>query len=174
MFCDAYVMPSTRINDIPSTLEIEREEKLIRKYWAKDKSHSGNGAPRGAFAFTLTKSSKDESLTVGDMIGAVKKIMNQRSCPVKRYAWYLEYKGIDEHGLPIHPHVHGMYETHTGGRIEAKHFKRAWKVWKEEKSLGAGHVGGYHRPVRSEERYEAYIKKDGGLSESYNIIPPDQ
>jgi hypothetical protein len=134
------------------------------KVFNPGKIREGNGAPKGAFAFTLTKSPKDP-LTVGDMLTAVRKVMTQKSCPVARYAWYYEDKGRDENGDAIHPHIHGMYETHTLGRIEAKHWKRAWSVWNENKGMGAGFQGGYHRPVKSDEAYESYIKKDGGMSE---------
>lgn len=127
--------------------------------------HEGNGTHKGAFAFTLTKSPKD-SQTVGDMLGAVKKLMSQQSCRVKKYAWYLEYKGTDDAGLPTHPHIHGMYETESGGRIEAKHFKRAWPLWDEKVRLGQGFRGGFHQPVKTEEGYTEYIKKDGGIGES--------
>lgn len=132
----------------------------------KRKGREGNGAPRGAFAFTLTKSPKDP-YTVGDMLTAVRKVMSQKSCPVIRYAWYYEEKGRDENGDPVHPHIHGMYETESQGRIEAKHWKRAWPIWDEKKPCGAGFRGGYHRPVRSDEGYETYIKKDGGMSEQW-------
>lgn len=128
------------------------------------KTHTGNGTYSGPFAFTLTKSPKD-ALSVGDMLTAVRKIMSQKSCPVARYAWYYEEKGRDENGDPIHPHIHGMYETETGGRIEKKHWKRAWPIWDIDVPIGAGHRGGYHRPVRSNEAYSDYIKKDGGMSE---------
>lgn len=128
----------------------------------------GNGAPSGAFAFTLTKSPKDAH-TVGDMLTAVRKVLSQKSCPVAKYAWYYEEKGRDENGDPIHPHIHGMYETHSGGRIEAKHFMRAWPLWNEKKPLGAGFQGGYHRPVKHDEAYSNYIKKDGGMSESFGL-----
>lgn len=134
------------------------------KIFNPGKQREGNGAPKGAFAFTFTKSPKDP-LTIGDMLTAVRKVMNQKSCPVMQYAWYYEDKGRDENGDAIHPHIHGMYETQSGGRIEAKHWKRAWDVWNEKKPMGAGFQGGYHRPVRSEEAYEDYIKKDGGMSE---------
>lgn len=127
--------------------------------------HEGNGTHKGAFAFTLTKSPKD-SVTVGEMIAAVKKLMTQQSCRVKKYAWYLEYKGTDDAGLPNHPHIHGMYETETGGRIEAKHFKRAWPLWDEKVRLGQGFRGGFHAPVKDETQYSEYIKKDGGIGES--------
>lgn len=141
-------------------------------------SHVGNGTYNGAFAFTLTKSPKD-TLTTADMIKAAQKLCNQKSCPVIKYAWYLEY-GSDN---PDHPHIHGMYLTATGGRIEKKHFKRAWPIWGEgdpKLRMGAGFRGGYHRPVKDEESYSQYIAKDGGIGESSGLgsrsdpSPPDQ
>jgi len=134
----------------------------IEKSHGPSRSHRGNGAYLGPFAFTITKSPKD-SMTVQEMIGAVNKIMSQKSCKVIKYAWHLEYKGKDEAGLPAHPHIHGMYETSTGGRIEAKHFKRAWPIWDEKLKLGMGFRGGYHRPIADEESYTKYIAKDGGI-----------
>lgn len=129
---------------------------------------AGNGAPSGAFAFTITKSPKDP-YSVGDMLTAVRKLMSQKSNPVVKYAWYYEEKGRDENNDPIHPHIHGMYETSTGGRIETKHFKRAWPIWDPTKPLGAGFRGGYHRPVRSDEGYNNYISKDGMMNESFGL-----
>lgn len=134
----------------------------------KSKVKTGNGTYSGPFAFTLTKSDKD-ALTVGDMLVAVRKIVSQKSQPVVKYAWYYEDKGRDPNGEPIHPHIHGMYETATGGRIESKHFKRAWPIWDPSDPIGAGFRGGYHRPVKSEEKYADYIKKDGGMSESNGL-----
>lgn len=125
-------------------------------------THTGNGAPVGAFAFTLTMSPSD-GLTEADMVSAVRKIMSQKSCPVVKYAWYLEY---GEPETKSHPHIHGMYETAKGGVIEKKHWVRAWKIWDPSKKLGAGFRGGYHRPVRSEESYSQYIAKQNILGES--------
>lgn len=133
------------------------------------KSHVGNGAPQGQFAFTLT-CSPSHNLSKDDMVKAVKKLMAQKSCPVKYYAWYLEYGDMEE---CTHWHIHGMYETETGGRIERKHFKRAWPIWgegDETKRLGLGFVGGYHRPVRDKEAYADYIKKYDLEHES--VLPP--
>lgn len=140
--------------------------KHLEKMHGPSRTHTGNNAPKGAFAFTITKSDKD-ALTTADMIKAMNKIFKQnKSVSVIKYAWYLEYKGNDGNGLPTHPHIHGMYETATGGRIEAKHFKRAWPIWDEKTKLGAGFRGGYHRPVKSEESYKEYIAKDGGIGDS--------
>lgn len=135
------------------------------KKYAKSRTHRGNGKHQGAWAFTLTKSPSDP-YSIGDMLIAVRKVMSQKSDPVKSYAWYYEDKGKDENGDPIHPHIHGMYETEDGGRIERKHFKRAWPIWDENKPCGAGFRGGYHRPVKVEEAYSDYIKKDAGMHES--------
>lgn len=141
------------------------------KKYGTNRSHVGNGTHKGAWAFTLTKSPKDP-YSIGDMLKAVGKVMSQKSCPVKRYAWYYEDKGKDELGDPIHPHIHGMYETESGGRIERKHWRRAWKLWGEgdpNKKCGAGFAGGYHRPVKNEEAYTDYIKKDAGMHQSFGI-----
>lgn len=134
----------------------------------KSRNKVGNGVYQGAFAFTLTKSPKDP-YTVGDMLTAVRKVMHQKSCPVVKYAWYYEDKGRDANGDPMHPHIHGMYETASGGRIETRHWKRAWAIWNPDKPLGKGFQGGYHRPVRSDEGYQVYIKKDGGMGESQGL-----
>lgn len=136
--------------------------------FGKSTTHVGNGKYQGAWAFTITKSPSDP-YSVGDMLIAVRKIMSQKSCPVIKYVWYYEDKGKDELGDPIHPHIHGIYETETGGRIERKHWKRAWSIWDESKPMGSGFRGGYHRPIRSEESYEAYIKKDAGMHEVYGV-----
>lgn len=148
--------------------DIDRYYKCLGSH---QKSHSGNGTYQGAFAFTLTKSPKDEQ-TVHQMITAAEKLMRQKSCPVKKFAWYLEHKPtLDD--TEAHPHIHGMYETADGKRIESKHFKRAWPIWDPSVKLGAGFRGGYHRPVRSEEKYSDYIRKDGGQGDSFGLEETD-
>lgn len=139
-------------------------------HFRKTTTHVGNGAHKGLFAFTLTKSPSD-ALSIGDMLAAVRKIMRQQSCPVKRYAWYFEDKGRDEFGESLHPHIHGIYETESGGRIEYKHWKRAWSIWgeRDNKPMGLGFRGGYHKPVYHENGYKDYIKKDGRMHESHGF-----
>jgi len=132
------------------------------------KTHKGNGTYSGPWAFTITCSPKD-NLRFGDMIKAVNKVMKQKTCPAIKYVWYLENKGINDEGEMIHPHIHGMYETATGGRIEQKHWKRAWSIWDEKVSCGLGFRGGYHRPVTHEEGYSDYILKDGGQNGSFGL-----
>lgn len=173
--CSAFI-ERTRQNIFSSPYDIDKAFDEYRRHtnsaackkYAKSRTHVGNGKYQGCWAFTLTKSPKDP-YSVGDMLTAVRKVMSQKSCPVKRYAWYYEDKGKDEWGAPIHPHIHGMYETDNGGRIERKHFKRAWPIWDETKPMGAGFQGGYHRPVKAEEGYKDYIKKDCGMHESVGI-----
>lgn len=127
----------------------------------------GNGVYQGPFAFTITKSPKD-AYTVGDMLAAVRKVMRQKTNPVIKYAWYYEDKGRDDFGDPLHPHIHGMYETADGSRIPTRQWQRAWEIWDPKVQMGAGFRGGYHRPVRFDEAYSNYIKKDGRMSESFD------
>lgn len=143
----------------------EWEEHIVSVHNAPDNrpKKTANGKYKGPFAFTLTMSPSD-GLTEEQMIFAVRKIMEQKSQPVKKFAWYLEYKDED---TKSHPHIHGMYETETGRRIEKKHWQRQWKIWDETLPLGQGFRGGYHRPVRSDEAYNKYIAKQGGIGDSH-------
>ena len=151
----------------PGRHETERQIHLLTH-----PKKQGNGVYQGAFAFTLTKSPKDTK-TVADMLSAVRKVMSQKTTPVVKYAWYYEDKGRDDNGDPLHPHIHGMYETQTGGMIPTRQWQRAWSLWDPDgKAMGQGFRGGYHRPVKFEEAYDEYIKKDGGMSESK--IPQDE
>jgi len=155
------------LNNVSASWDVIRHLERMPK---RNTTHEGNGTYKGPFAFTITMS-PTWGKTVLEMVNAANKVMSQQSNKVKRFAWYYEDKGRDEGGNPIHPHIHGMYETETGGRIEAKHWKRAWSYWDERNKVGKGFVGGYHRPIHHGEEYSAYIKKDGGMSASY---PSDQ
>jgi len=117
--------------------------------------HKGNGAPSGIFAGTLTMS-PDDKTNEEEMIASMKKIFAQKTCPIKRYVWYLEYT---QNGLP---HIHFIYETESRGRIHQKVFKRYWKSWDESQKIARGHRGGYHKHVDSEIAYLEYIEKDSG------------
>lgn len=125
----------------------------------KPKHHTGNGAPKGTWAGTLTMAPTDPT-NEAEMITAIQKIMSQRTCPVQKYAWYLEYT---ENAMP---HIHFIYQTPGGGRIHQKVFKRLWPIWDEATNVGRGHRGGYHRIVHDTEAYLTYIKKDGGVHAS--------
>jgi len=141
-----------KYSDLASRHDPDTHADIVLKKF----SHEGNGAPSGIFAGTLTKA-PDWSETEDDMIRAMHKIMEQKTCPVEKYAWYLEYTNADL------PHIHFIYKTVTGGRIHAKVFKRYWKQWDEKTKLGQGHRGGYHALAKSETAYVEYIEKDSGI-----------
>lgn len=124
------------------------------------------GKPKGLFAFTLTCSPKD-SLSSEDLLSAVRRLMAQQTCPVRRYVWYLETK---EGGL--HPHIHGCYETMTEGVIFTKVFKRYWPIWNPSEKLGNGFRGGFHAPVDFPTAYLEYIEKDLGIHEQKGFLSP--
>lgn len=162
-YCGPWVVREDELGHNSALTDFERNklcDVVFKAYRAcpvhgckKSTTHKGNGAHNGIWAGTLTMSPSDDK-SEEDMIIAIKKIMRQKSCPVKRYVWYLEHT---EAGTP---HVHFMYETESGGRIERKHFKRLWSLWDENTKCGAGFRGGYHRPCHSETEYLAYVKKD--------------
>ena len=119
-------------------------------------THTGNGTHQGWFAGTLTMS-PDDGKTEDDMVIAIEKIMKQQTCPVDKYAWYVEYTKA---GLA---HIHFIYITPGGTRIHKKVFQRYW-MWEEPRNnvKGAGFRGGYHKPVDSLVAYKEYISKDSG------------
>lgn len=145
-----------------------QEFKKIMKQWYqtcpgwKKPHHVGNGKPKGIFAGTLTYSPNSDNKNENDMVTAIKKIMRQKTCPIKRYAWYLEYT---EKGTP---HIHFIYETEKGGRITSQTFKRQWDIWDESVHCGNGHRGGYHKHVADENAYMDYIAKDNNIRHENN------
>lgn len=166
--CNACKLHSEQCRVIARTLDPRESEvlwKISNATWKKNcstmnkKHHEGNGKPKGLFAGTLTMSPTDPE-NENTMINAMRKIFNQETCPVKKYAWYLEYQ---QNGLP---HVHFIYETVSSGRIHQKVFKRYWKMWDENKKQGQGFRGGYHKVVDSTTAYLEYIAKDEGRHES--------
>lgn len=77
-----------------------------------------------------------------------------------------EWAFVKEHTEKGTPHVHGVYKTPSGRRIEAKYFNRYWDLWTEptENKKGNnyhGHKGGYHCKARHSESYKAYMEKEG-------------
>lgn len=156
--------PKYLIEKLWDELQDEWDDHAVEVHHVPDtrKKTTPNGKYKGPFAFTLNMSPSD-GLSKEAMITAVKKVMAQQSQPVKRYAWYLEYGDVESER---HPHIHGMYETESQRRIEAKHWKRAWPIWDETNKLGQGHRGGYHRPVNFEDAYDKYIAKQQIYGES--------
>lgn len=129
-----------------------RQAELRRLKYNPTKS---NHKPLGTFVGTLTMSPNDAT-NEEEMVTAIQKIFRQKTVPVQKHAWYLEYTA---NGLP---HIHFIYRTATGGRLHAKVFKRLWKYWDESQVCGNGHRGGYHALCHREDDYLKYISKDEG------------
>lgn len=165
--CDACFFFETKARRlyIMSDLPPMPKERMFKKFiddWhkscirmPKQPRKTGNGKPKGLFAGTFTVSPTDP-YNEDDMIKAVNKLFTQKTCPVNKYAWYLEYT---DRNLP---HVHFIYETNSGGKILPKVFKRVWPIWDEAIPCGSGHRGGYHASVADPEGYLKYIAKDNG------------
>ena len=148
-YLDANLRDYTSICDVHGTFN----RKPI-----KPKHHEGNGRHNGAFAGTLTMS-PEWNENEETMVTAIKKILYQDTCPVKRFRWNLEFCKDGK------PHIHFIYETVTGGRIHRRIFKRYWNHWSEKKEdmdEGKRFKGGYHRVCYAEEAYQKYIAKDNG------------
>lgn len=73
----------------------------------------------------------------------------------------IEWAFVKEHTDQGTPHIHGVYKTPSGRRIEKKYFKRYWDLWDEDVRLGQGHKGGYHQKARHNQSYKAYMEKEG-------------
>lgn len=166
--CDACRLHEQAVKTMMGTMNFERDWTNAMKRWQRtcpawitrlSKNKGGRPHHKGLHAGTLTQPPGAET-TEEDMVVAMKKIFSQRTCPVKRYAWYVEYT---QNGTP---HIHFIYEAESGGRIHAKVFKRYWKLWDESKRQGAGFQGGFHKEVISEIAYTEYISKDSGRSEN--------
>lgn len=166
--CLACVRHNDDLNNMMNSPNFDRLWGEAMKRWNRTcparierLSTNKGGRPhhKGLHAGTLTQPPGAET-TEEDMVVAMKKIFSQRTCPVKRYAWYVEYT---QNGTP---HIHFIYEAESGGRIHAKVFKRYWKLWDESKRQGAGFQGGFHKEVISEIAYTEYISKDSGRSEN--------
>ena len=111
-----------------------------------------------AYAFTLTMPPDYEPKKP---IEEVARLICEHGMTSKPYAKAIQWAYVVEHTEAGTPHVHGMYKTESGRRIEQKYFKRYWPLWDEKIKLGHGHKGGYHQKARHTESYDAYIQKEG-------------
>lgn len=122
------------------------------------KADSRKADPTTAYAFTLTMPPDYESKKP---IEEVARLIVENGLTSKPYEKPIQWAYVVEHTEAGTPHVHGMYKTESGRRIEQKYFKRYWPLWDEKVKLGHGHKGGYHQKARHEESYDAYIQKEG-------------
>lgn len=111
-----------------------------------------------AYAFTLTM---PPDYVPKKPIEEAARLIMENGITSKPYQRAIKWAFVVEHTEQGTPHVHGMYKTESGRRIEKKYFERYWPLWKEETKLGHGHKGGYHQKARDEQCYEAYMEKEG-------------
>lgn len=115
--------------------------------------HAAATKPKKRFAFTLTTNGNDRAKDQRELCYAVHKLFLQKTCPIEEGGAWLEYT---EQGRP---HIHGWYQTETGGRVYAKVFARAWPLWKEKRGQ-TKFGGGFHEEMKSE-RYLNYASAEG-------------
>lgn len=112
------------------------------------------------YAFTLTMPPDYEPKKP---IEEVARLICENGMTSKPYERPEKWAFVLEHTEKGVPHIHGMYKTPSGRRIEQKYFKRYWPIWDESPKcrMGQGHKGGYHQKARHSESYEAYMEKEG-------------
>ena len=115
--------------------------------------------PGTAYAFTLT--SPPDYVNPKPIEEAVALIMEHGRTSKPEYDKPVQWAYVLEHTEAGTPHIHGVYQTACGKRLETRYFSRYWKIWDEKIKLGHGHKGGYHLKARHTESYDAYIQKEG-------------
>lgn len=114
--------------------------------------------PNTEYAFTLTMPPDYKPHKPIDEVARLLMKGGLTSTPAEHVS---EWAYVVEHTAIGTPHVHGIYKTPSGRRIEQKYFKRYWKLWDEKKIMGQGHQGGYHSVVRHGESLRNYMEKEG-------------
>jgi len=120
------------------------------------------------YAFTLTMPPDYVSKLPIDV--AARKILEMGQTSKPQYEYATEWAYVIEHTDKGTPHIHGVYKTPSGKRIEQKYFKRHWDLWDEKINLGHGHKGGYHQKARHSESYANYMSKEGVVIKSIPIV----
>jgi len=123
--------------------------------------------PDTEYAFTLTQ---PPTYKAKKPITEVARLIMQNGLTSKPYEKAVQWAYVEEHTESGTPHIHGVYKTASGRRIEQKYFKRYWDLWDEKVKLGAGHKGGYHAKARHNECYSAYMEKEGEVVRSSDTI----
>jgi len=121
----------------------------FKKEWTALQEAKIKKSTKYAFTFTTNAHNDDWVQAEQDMIKACHKLYTQTTCTIAQGDAYLEYTHDGR------PHIHGWYQTESGGRVYAKVFERIWKIWDEDKRQGKGHQGGFHERVKSL-NYEKY------------------
>jgi len=132
--------------------------------WASDgKADLRKADPDTEYAFTLTM---PPDYTPKKPIEEVARLILSHGLTSKPYEKPNKWAYVLEHTDKGTPHIHGVYKTPSGRRIEQKYFKRYWDLWDEKVKLGAGHKGGYHCKARHNQSYQAYMEKEGEVYRS--------
>lgn len=129
-----------------------------RLNWANFESHvrKEHGPKKvNKYAFTFTTNADTGLEEQKTMCEAAYRLFAQKTTPVKQGEVYLEYTEQKR------PHLHGWYETESGGRIFAKTFHRCWPRW-GEKARQTKFAGGFHERMKTE-RYKDYSSAEGRL-----------
>lgn len=114
--------------------------------------------PETEWAFTLTMPPDYEPKKP---IEEAARLIMTHGLTSKPYERPVKWAFVKEHTEKGTPHIHGVYKTSSGRRLEQKYFQRYWPLWDEKVKLGHGHKGGYHLKARHEECYAAYMEKEG-------------
>ena len=121
------------------------------------------------YAFTLTM---PPDYQPKKPIEEVAKLILEHGLVSKTKEKACEWAFVMEHTEAGTPHIHGVYKTPSGRRIEGKYFARYWPLWDEKIKLGHGHKGGYHARARHLESYKAYMQKEGVVVKNELTTPP--
>lgn len=119
--------------------------------------------PETEWAFTLTMPPDYEPKKP---IEEAARLILSHGLTSKPYERPERWAFVKEHTEKGVPHIHGVYKTPSGRRIEQKYFQRYWPLWDEKVKLGVGHKGGYHLKARHGESYSAYMEKEGEVVHS--------
>lgn len=128
------------------------------------KADSRKANPGTEYAFTLTM--PPEYISKKPIEESARLLMENGLTSGKPYEKASKWAIVLEHTEKGTPHIHGVYQTPSGRRIEQKYFKRYWDLWDEKIKMGHGHKGGYHQKARHSDSYAAYIEKEGVLIKS--------
>lgn len=141
-------------------------EFISRCFSHSPKADSRKADPGTEYAFTLTM--PPDYTPKKTILDSARLIMENGLTSGKPYEKASKWAIVLEHTEKGVPHIHGVYQTPSGRRIEQKYFKRYWDLWDEKTKLGHGHKGGYHAKARHSESYAAYLEKEGVVIKGMN------
>lgn len=160
---DCYLQWNPIINDYISTY-CEIHQEIVIPTPSKRKADVNT-----EYAFTLTM---PPDYMPKKPIEEAAKLILEHGLVSKTKEKPCEWAFVKEHTEAGTPHIHGVYRTPSGRRIECKYFARYWPLWDEKIKLGHGHKGGYHAVARHSESYKAYMEKEGVVVKNPKLTEP--